>query len=194
MHDKPDDEKDDDKTDHGEDKPPDKSSAKGRVEDVLTRDLDANGHRIRNLGKPEDEGDLTFTDNESDPKPAGKEASPGKSRLAAPADHVHPATSSASSPTRVAASGRKVFVGDGARVTLATFKRKEGELFTPGGFIWVRDDVDGITWETEVEGPEHISAYHERTGKPDELRFKAHNGSKKGRTIDWATLALAPPE
>jgi hypothetical protein len=89
----------------------------------------------------------------------------------------------------VAASGKKVFVGDAARVTLATFKRKEGELFTPGGFIWVRDDVEGITWETEVEGPEHISAYHERTGKSDEFRFKAHNGSKKGRTIDWATLA-----
>jgi hypothetical protein len=162
------------------------------VEDVLRHELDAGGHRIRNLGKPTRDCDVTYTDNESTPQPLGKAAA-GRSRLAAPADHVHPAAAF-SMPLRVAASGKKVFVADGARVTLATFKRKEGELFTPGGFIWVRDDANGVTWETEVEGPEHISAYHERTDKPDELRFKAHNGSKRGRTIDWATLALAPPE
>jgi hypothetical protein len=180
--------------DDKDEKSVDKDPPKGRpIEDVLVRDVDAGGHRIRNTGEPEGEGDLTYTDNQSDPQPLGKAPSPGKSRLAAPADHVHPAAPF-SMPLRVAASGKKVFVADGARVTLATFKRKEGELFTPGGFIWVRDDADGVTWETEVEGPEHISAYHERTGKPDELRFKAHNGSKKGRTIDWATLALAPPE
>ncbi|HEY0714885.1 MAG TPA: hypothetical protein VGF45_19550, partial [Polyangia bacterium] len=159
---------------------------------MLARDVDAGGHRIRNLGKPSGEGDLTYTDNQSDPQPLGKAASPGKSRLAAPADHVHPAAAF-SMPLRVAASGKKVFLAAGARVTLATLKRKEGELFTPGGFLWVRDDANGVTWETEVSGPENISAYHERTGKPDELRFMGHNGSKHGRTIDWATLALAPP-
>lgn len=184
--------------DHGDEKEMenndrDDKPSKGGVVDVLQRDLDVAGHRIRNVGEPEEEGDLTFTDNDSKPQPLGKEAFAGKSRLAAPADHVHPA-SALGMPMRIAASGKKVFVADGARVTLATFKRKENELFTPGGFIWVRDDANGVTWETEVEGPEHISAYHERTDKPEELRFRAHNGSKKGRTIDWATLALAPPD
>lgn len=163
----------------------------GRVEDVLQRDLDANGHRIRNLGKPSAAGELTYTDNDSKPAPVGREAFPGRSRLAAPADHVHPGSAM---PMRIAASGKKVFVADGARVTLATFKRKEGELFASGGFLWVRDDSDEVTWEAKVEGAKNITAYHERTGKSDEVRFRAHNGSKKGRTIDWATLALAPPE
>jgi hypothetical protein len=163
------------------------------VEDVLARGLDARGQRIRNLSPPAEKRDATYTDNETKPQPLGKDASPGSSRLAAPADHVHPMAAFAM-PLRIAASGKKVYVAEGARVTLATFRRKECELFTPGGFLWVRDDVDGITWETEVTGPEHISAYHQRTGNPEELRFKAHNGSRKGRTIDWATLAVAPPE
>jgi hypothetical protein len=161
----------------------------GAVADVLERDLDADGHRVRNLAEPTESGDATFTDNETTPKPNGGRGSPGKSRLAAPADHVHP-TPESDTPFRLAASGLKTFIAGGATVTLATFKRNPGELFPAGGYLWVRDDVDGVTWEAKASDPKHIAAYHERTEKPDEVRFKAKNGSQKGRTIDWATVAL----
>lgn len=60
--------------------------------DVAQRERDQSGHRIVNLGEPKEKGDATRTDNESTPKPASGSGSPGKSFLAAPADHVHPAT------------------------------------------------------------------------------------------------------
>jgi hypothetical protein len=155
------------------------------VRDVLLRELDADGHRVLNLGKPAGPREATYTDNESKPSPVGSEASPGKSRLAAPADHVH----AGSVPMRVAASGRKTLIAGGATVTLATIKRKGGELFVSGGFLWVRDDEE-VSWENKVEGARQITAYHERTDKSDEVKFKAKNNGKHNRTIDWASVAL----
>ncbi len=60
------------------------------VDEVLTRDLDANAKRISNLGAPSAPQSATYTDNSSAPRPNGV-ASPGSSFLAAPADHVHAA-------------------------------------------------------------------------------------------------------
>jgi hypothetical protein len=61
------------------------------VSDVAKRDLDQAGFRIANIGEPK-KGDATRTDNESKPKPNAGSGSPGSSFLAAPADHVHPAS------------------------------------------------------------------------------------------------------
>ena len=60
--------------------------------DVAQRDLDQAGFRIANLGDPTKAADATKTDNTSVPKPNAGTGSPGKSLLAAPADHVHPGT------------------------------------------------------------------------------------------------------
>lgn len=60
--------------------------------DVAQRELDQDGRKIVNLGTPEKTGEATFTDNQSVPKPNSGGGSPGTSFLAAPADHVHPAT------------------------------------------------------------------------------------------------------
>lgn len=62
------------------------------AKDVAHRELDQAGHRISNLGDPKAAGDATKTDNSSKPKPASGNGSPGTSLLAAPADHVHPAS------------------------------------------------------------------------------------------------------
>lgn len=155
------------------------------VSDVLQRDLDAGGRVVRGLGLPERPGDATYTDNKSPPRPAGPEALAGKSLLAAPADHVHPGTM----PMRIVARGITT-VASGARVTLATFKRQPGELFPSAGFVFLRDDVAGLTWENEVEGPEDVATYHERTDRAEEVAFRAVNESKKARTIEWASVAL----
>jgi hypothetical protein len=154
--------------------------------DVQERPLDANGHAVRNLGAPTAAKDATFTDNETVPSAIGRTASAGTSLLAAPADHAHDHPA----PTRVAAAGKTV-LAPGARVTLATIKREPQELFPPGGYVFVRDDVNGVTWENEVNGADHIATYHERTGTPNELRFRALNASDKARTVEWATVALA---
>lgn len=153
--------------------------------DVLRRPLDADGHPVSALGAPAAPRDATFTDNTSVPKPAAGVGAPGASLLAAPADHVHPAPT----PMRIVAKGTTT-VAAGARVTLATFKRAPGELFTPGGFAFVKDDVAGVTWENEVDGATHIATYHERTANPNELAFRAMNGSGTARVIEWATVAL----
>lgn len=154
--------------------------------DVLQRGLDAAGNAIENLGNPTAARDATFTDNATAPKPIAGTSSPGASLLAAPADHQH----ATAAPMRVAASGTTV-IAAGARVTLATFKRNAGELFTPGGYAFVRDDKDATSWENEVDGATHIGVYHERTGTPNELRFRAINVDSSPRTVDWATVALA---
>jgi hypothetical protein len=78
-------------------------------------------------------------------------------------------------------------------VTLATFMRSPTEMFSPGGFVFVRDDKDGVTWENEVDGATDLGTYHERTGKSGELRFRAVNAGSSSRTIDWASVALATP-
>jgi hypothetical protein len=153
--------------------------------DVLQRPLDAAGRVVGNLGTPVAPRDATFADRASAPKPSTRAGAPGTSLLAAPADHQHPAEA----PMRTAASGSTV-IGAKARVTLATFKRKPGEVFPPGGFAFVVDDKDGLTWENEVDGANHIALYHERTGVKDEVRFKAFNASDKPRTVEWATVAL----
>jgi len=59
--------------------------------DVAQRDLDQAGFRITNLGAPQAAGDATSTDHAAVPLPASGEGAPGRSFLAAPADHVHPA-------------------------------------------------------------------------------------------------------
>lgn len=61
------------------------------VKDVALRDLDMAGFRIVNLGEPKEEGEFTTVDHDSLPMRASGKGSPGKSFLAAAADHVHPA-------------------------------------------------------------------------------------------------------
>ena len=156
--------------------------------DLLKRPLDAAGFVLGNLGMPGTARDATFTDNVSAPKPIARVTAPGASLLAAPADHQH----ASSAPTRIVASGTTTIAG-GARVTLATFKRAATEMFPPGGFVFVKDDVDGVTWENEVDGGTNIATYHERTSRADELRFRAMNASSTARSIEWATAALAIP-
>lgn len=156
------------------------------AEDVLQRPLDAANNRVRRLGTPTAARDATFTDNASTPKPDAAVGAAGASLLAAPADHVHPSPA----PMRIAARGTTT-VAAGARVTLATFKRAAGELFTPGGFAFVKDDVAGVTWENEVDGANHLATYHERTATLNELAFRAMNASGTARTIEWATVALS---
>jgi hypothetical protein len=158
------------------------------IRDVLQHALDAAGNQVKNLGAPTEAGDATFTDNATPPSLAAGNGSPGQSRLAAAADHVHPDPV----PTRISAQGVTTIAG-GARVTLAKFKRGSGEMFPPGGFVFVRDDKDGVTWENEVTGADDISTYHERTGTKDELRFRGFNGGNSARTIEWATVALSLP-
>jgi len=60
--------------------------------DVAQRELDQAGFRISNLGAPTAAGDATKTDNATVPHPSSGAGSPGTSLLAAPADHVHPAS------------------------------------------------------------------------------------------------------
>jgi hypothetical protein len=60
--------------------------------DVAQRDRDQANFRIENLGNPQAANDATKTDNTSVPLPSAGAGSPGSSFLAAPADHVHPAT------------------------------------------------------------------------------------------------------
>src|SRR2546423_5618715 len=60
--------------------------------DVAQREVDQAGFRILNLGDPKAAGDATKTDNSTVPAPAAGTGSPGTSLLAAPADHVHPAS------------------------------------------------------------------------------------------------------
>jgi hypothetical protein len=67
-----------------------KTSSSG-VRDVAQRDLDMAGFRIVNVGEPKEEGEFTTVDLDSVPKRSGGKGSPGKSLLAAAADHVHPA-------------------------------------------------------------------------------------------------------
>jgi hypothetical protein len=54
--------------------------------------IDLTGFRISNLGTPTAAGDATKTDNATVPHPSSGTGSAGTSLLAAPADHVHPAT------------------------------------------------------------------------------------------------------
>jgi hypothetical protein len=60
--------------------------------DVAQRELDQAGFRISNLGTPTAAGDATKTDNTAVPLANAGTGAPGSSLLAAPADHVHPAT------------------------------------------------------------------------------------------------------
>jgi hypothetical protein len=157
-------------------------------QDLLRRVLNASGRRVRNLGAPEEPRDATFTDNSTPPAPAAREARAGKSLLAAPADHIHPE----STPFRIAAKGVTT-IASGARVTLAVVKRLPGELFPSGGLVFVRDDADGVSWESKVDGATDITTYHERTKNRDEYRFRAKNASHYARTIEWASVGLAMP-
>ena len=158
------------------------------VRDVLQRPLDAGGEQIKNVGSPSAPNDATRTDNATPPAPLGRKAAPGRSLLAAPADHVH------ANPTlmRIAASGTTT-IAPGARVTLATFSRNEGELFPSGGFVFPKDSKEGLSWENKVKGAEDLTTFHERTDKPNELRFRAVNETDKPRTIEWASVALGLP-
>jgi hypothetical protein len=62
------------------------------AKDVAQRELDQAGFRIGNLGDPKVAGDATKTDNTAVPRPSVGLGAPGNSLLAAPADHVHPAS------------------------------------------------------------------------------------------------------
>ena len=159
------------------------------AEDVLERQLDAAGRRIRRVGDPVAAKDATFTDNATVPRADSGSGSAGTSLLAAPADHVHPASSASSLVMRIAAHSTTT-LSPGARVTLATFPRTLHEVFAPGGFVYVLDNVAGVTWENEVDGATNIGTYHERTVNPNELAFRAINVGSQTRTIEWATVAL----
>jgi hypothetical protein len=98
--------------------PPDivpfQSGSERSSRDVARRPLDQGGFRIINLGDPERAGDATKTDNRSIPKPASRSGNPGKSLLAAPADHSHPAAAQGmveevqiSDPTEQASTGKQ---------------------------------------------------------------------------------------
>jgi len=159
------------------------------AEDVLERPLDAAGKRIRSLGDPVAAKDATFTDNSAVPRANAGTGSPGTSLLAAPADHAHPASSGTSLAMRIAAHSTTT-LAPGARVTLATFPRTLHEVFIASGFVYVLDDVAGVTWESKVDGATNIGTYHERTVNKDELAFRAINVGSQTRTIEWATVAL----
>src|SRR5947207_12374153 len=159
------------------------------AEDLLRRTLNAAERRVRDLGVPEQERDATFTDNTTPPAPSGREARPGKSLLAAPADHVHPE----STLLRIAARGITT-VASGARVTLAVVKRQPGELFPSGGFVFIKDDAEGVSWENKVDGATDVTTYHERTKNPNEFTFRAKNASEHTHTIEWATVGLTVPD
>jgi hypothetical protein len=80
--------------------------------DVAERELDQGGFPISNLGDPKAPGSATKTDNTTIPLADSGTGAPGKSLLAAPADHVHPAAVGAggfmimmSDPTEQAQSG-----------------------------------------------------------------------------------------
>ena len=60
--------------------------------DVAQRELDQAGLRISNLGTPITAGDATKTDNTTVPLPSSGAGNAGSSFLAAPIDHVHPAS------------------------------------------------------------------------------------------------------
>jgi hypothetical protein len=72
----------------------------GGARDVALRELDMAGFRIVNLGPPEEEGAFTSVDLKSVPKAPSGAGAPGKSLLAAPADHVHPAQGEAATLVR----------------------------------------------------------------------------------------------
>jgi hypothetical protein len=61
------------------------------AKDVAQRDIDMGGFRVLNVGPPQNPGDATRVDNQTVPLPANGTGSPGRSLLAAAADHVHPA-------------------------------------------------------------------------------------------------------
>lgn len=65
------------------------------AKDVAQRELDQSGFRISHLGDPAAAGDATKTDNATIPRPDSGAGAPGASLLAAPADHVHPASGGA---------------------------------------------------------------------------------------------------
>jgi hypothetical protein len=65
----------------------------GGATQTVTAQQDMNSFRISSLGDPEEADDATKTDNVSAPLPAEGTGNAGKSLLAAPADHVHPAVS-----------------------------------------------------------------------------------------------------
>jgi hypothetical protein len=61
------------------------------AKDVAQRDFDLAGFRISNLGDPAAAGDATKTDNVHVPLAASRRnAGPGTSAFASPADHIHP--------------------------------------------------------------------------------------------------------
>jgi hypothetical protein len=161
------------------------------AEDVLARPLNAAEKRVRRLGTPTEVGDATFTDNTSTPNADSGSGSPGTSLLAAAADHVHPASSnSGSGPFRMVLWSTTT-IAAGARITIATFSRNPNEVFAPGAFVWVRDSVPGVTWESGVNAAGHIATYYQRTANAAELALCGTNASSNARTIDWAAVAMA---
>jgi hypothetical protein len=73
---------------------------------------------------------------------------------------------------------------------LAKFTRNSGELFSPGGHVFPRDNVDSLSWESRVDCPSKIGTYHERTATENQVAFCAMNNCSQTRTIEWASVAL----
>jgi hypothetical protein len=69
--------------------------------DVAQRDLDMAGFRVLNVGNPQNPTDATHVDTSSTPLAASGAGSPGRSLLAAPADHVHPAAPGTGSASQI---------------------------------------------------------------------------------------------
>jgi len=90
--------------------------------DQLQRPLDANAQKISNLGTPTAVGDATFVDLTVTPLVESGSGSPGVSRLASAADHVHPTggggpgggdpTWRLTADDSIAADKMRVFAGD----------------------------------------------------------------------------------
>jgi hypothetical protein len=107
------------------------SGSEKNSRDVARRPLDQGGFRIMNLGDPEKPGDATKTDNRSAPRPASRNGSPGKSLLAAPADHSHPASTETTAdqilltdPTEQSAKGKDEQVVTELLVNFASIKSR----------------------------------------------------------------------
>lgn len=151
--------------------------------DVQQRPLDANGHGVHNLGRPQAANDATYTDNVTVPAPCAPVGLAGASLLAAAADHVHPSPV----PLRVVASGTAT-IASGARATLAEVARSANEVFCPA-HVFLSDNEARASWGG-VGNLSQIVVYYEGAEHPNKVSIVAVNDAPTALTIEWAVVAL----
>jgi len=160
------------------------------AKDLLERDLSAASRRIADLGDPVAPRDATYTDNFTVPLPDALQATPGRSLLAAPIDHVHPAPVA----MRLAAFGtsdvpsRTIFL-------LATLKLEPGEVLLPTGLVFASASAPPLSLAGSLSLPQGPDApilltWHICTANEREFAFVAFNTTADVRPISWASLAL----